>query len=173
MIPEHLRFSYLKRRVSILDVLIENGLIAPFKKRGDQLVGPCPLHGGDNPTAFAVSLSKNVWRCFTRCDSGRDVVEFVRRLHKTTWSQTAVYLAGLAARSGASSAFQNALVAKPDKAFRPYVKRLHLDSADAWFAKKGHIFFLIEGQNDFTIFPGSWFFFLNFRAPFVFQVKCP
>ena len=137
MIPEHLRFSYLKRHVSILDVLIENGLRAPFKKRGDQLVGPCPLHGGENPAAFAVSLSKNVWRCFTRCDSVGDVVEFVRRLHKTTWSQTAVYLAGLAERPGSSSAFQNALVAKPDKAFCPFVKRLNLDSGDAWFAKKG------------------------------------
>ena len=145
MIPEHLRFSCLKRRVSILDVLIENGLIAPFKKRGDRLVGPCPLHGGDNPTAFAVSLSKNVWRCFTRCDSGGDVVEFVRRLHKSSWSQTAVYLAGLAARPGASSASQNAPVEKTEKAFRPlsekaflpFVKRLNLDSDSAWFAKKG------------------------------------
>ncbi len=137
MIPEHLCFAYLKRHVSILDVLIANGLHSPFKKRGDQLFGPCPLHGGDNPTAFVVSLSKNVWRCFTRCDAGGDVVEFVRRLHKMTHSQVAVYLAGLVERPRFASTFQNALVIKPNKSFRPFVKRLKLDSSNVWFRKKG------------------------------------
>ncbi len=137
MIPEHLRFAYFKRHVSILDVLIANGVHTPFKKRGDQLFGPCPLHGGDNPSAFVVSLSKNVWRCFTRCDDGGDVVKFVRRLHKMTYSQTALYLAGLVDRPRCSYAFQNALDEKAKKSFRPFVKRLYLNGSSAWFEKKG------------------------------------
>jgi DNA primase len=137
MIPEHLCFTYLKRHVSILDVLIANGLHASLKKRGDQLFGPCPLHGGDNPNAFVVSLSKNVWRCFTRCDAGGDVVELVRLLNKMTHSQAAVYLAGLADRPRSPPSFQSAFAVKPDKAFRPFIKRLHLDSSNAWFKKKG------------------------------------
>ncbi len=72
MISENLSFVYLKRHVSILDVLNAKGVITQFKKRGDQLFGPCPVHGGDNSNAFVISLSKNIWRCFTRCDTGGD-----------------------------------------------------------------------------------------------------
>jgi hypothetical protein len=63
MIPEHFTFKYLKGRVSIAAVLQDKGLDTVFRKRADQLVGPCPLHGGDNPNAFVISLSKNIWHC--------------------------------------------------------------------------------------------------------------
>jgi len=63
MIPEHFTFKYLKARVSIAVVLHDKGIITAFRKRADQLVGPCPVHGGDNPNAFVISLSKNIWHC--------------------------------------------------------------------------------------------------------------
>ncbi len=34
---------------------------------------------------------------------------------------------------------------------------------------RNRIFFLIEGENDCTIFPGSWLFRLNFRCSFRFS----
>ena len=49
MYPPALAFPHLKRRVSIETVLTAEGLAASLKRRGQRLVGPCPVHGGDNP----------------------------------------------------------------------------------------------------------------------------
>ena len=96
MIPRHLDFKYLKRAVSIARVLTDKGLMAQFRARGDKLTGPCPVHGGDNPGAFVVNLSNNIWHCFTGCNTGGDVVEFVRRMDQKSHCQVAQYLSSLA-----------------------------------------------------------------------------
>jgi DNA primase len=134
MIPEHFTFKYLKGRVSIAAVLQDKGIKTTFRKRADQLVGPCPLHGGDNPNAFVISLSKNIWHCFTQCNAGGDVVELVRRLHSKTYSQTAVYLAALANCPHALPINHQTPIAK---AFRPFTKSLTLNASTPWLAKKG------------------------------------
>jgi DNA primase len=84
-------FGFLKTRVSIAQVLLAYGLDSRLKRRGDQLLGPCPLHGGDNPTAFRVHLQRNLWRCFTSCGGG-DTVELVRRIHGCSYAQAARHL---------------------------------------------------------------------------------
>jgi 5S rRNA maturation endonuclease (ribonuclease M5) len=41
----------------------------------------CPVHGGDNPTAFSYTTSKKVWKCFThKCDKeyGCDILGLIR-----------------------------------------------------------------------------------------------
>jgi hypothetical protein len=73
MIANYLDFKLLKKTVSISQVLAAKGLSNDFKKRGDRLIGPCPIHGGDNPSAFVVSISKNLWYCFSGCQAGGDV----------------------------------------------------------------------------------------------------
>ena len=45
-------------------------------KQGQYWRGPCPLHGGDNPTAFSVDTQTLGWRCFSHCGSG-SVLAFV------------------------------------------------------------------------------------------------
>ncbi len=134
MIPEHLTFKYLKRQVSIAAVLQDKGLITAFRKRADQLVGPCPVHGGDNPNAFVISLSKNIWHCFTQCDAGGDLVEMVRRLDNKTYRQTAAYLASLANIPKASFRVQQTHKTKP---FRPFTRSLTLNPSTPWLNKKG------------------------------------
>ena len=134
MIPEHLTFKYLKRRVSIATVLQDKGLITAFRKRADQLVGPCPVHGGDNPNAFVISLSINIWHCFTQCNAGGDLVELVRRLDNKTYRQTAAYLASLANTPKASFRVQQTHKTKP---FRPFTRSLTLNPSTPWLNKKG------------------------------------
>ncbi len=134
MIPEHLTFKYLKRQISIAAVLQDKGLITAFRKRADQLVGPCPVHGGDNPNAFVISLSKNIWHCFTQCDAGGDLVELVRRLDNKTYRQTAAYLASLANIPKASFRVQQTHKTKP---FRPFTRSLTLNPSTPWLNKKG------------------------------------
>ena len=95
MLPHFLTFKYLKRTVSIEAVLNARGLSTHLKKRRDQLFGPCAVHGGDNPHAFVVNLSKNIWHCFTKCNGGGAVVELVRRMDSKTYYEAAQYLASL------------------------------------------------------------------------------
>jgi DNA primase len=135
MIPHHLQFKHLKQTVSIAAVLADSGLGEKFRKQGDRLVGPCPIHHGDNPHAFVVSLSKNLWRCFTRCNTGGDVVDFVRRLKQVSYRQTADYLAALTHTSSASH------FCRPDpssnRSFRPFSRRVKLDPFTDWLESKG------------------------------------
>ncbi len=134
MIPQQLTFKYLKARVSIAAVLQDKGVRTAFTKRGQQLFGPCPLHGGDNPNAFVITLSKNIWHCFTQCNTGGDLVDFVRRLDRKTYPQTAAYLASLAHSSHALPINQPI---HTTKRFRPFTQSLPLDASSTWLAKKG------------------------------------
>ncbi len=96
MIPSRLDFHHLKRHVNIEQLLAHHGLLETLRKRGDRWIGPCPVHGGDNPRAFVLTPSKNLWYCFTRCRAGGDVVELARRLLHLSYIETAHYLAWLA-----------------------------------------------------------------------------
>lgn len=42
-------------------------------RRGRYWRGPCPLHGGDGPTAFSVDTVTKGWTCFSHCGSGSAV----------------------------------------------------------------------------------------------------
>jgi DNA primase len=84
-------FHFLKTRVSIGQVLAVYGLDSRLKAKNDQLTGPCPIHGGDNPTAFRVHLGRNLWRCFTHCGGG-DTIELIRRIHRCSYAQAARHL---------------------------------------------------------------------------------
>jgi len=134
MIPNHLNFAYLKRRVSIVTVLNTKGLTAQFKKRGDQLFGPCPVHRGDNPNAFVISLSKNIWHCFTRCNTGGDVIKLVQLLYGKDYRQTAEFLSSLADTAATSQSICSAHYRK--KSFTPFTARLRLDASSPWLLKK-------------------------------------
>jgi len=48
----------------------------PRSRLGQQLRGPCPLHGSRSPTSrvFSVHLGKNLYHCF-RCGAGGNALE--------------------------------------------------------------------------------------------------
>lgn len=71
----------LKKQVGIGRVLEAYNLGTHLKRHGDQLVGRCPLHGGDNPTAFRVHLARGLWNCFTACGGG-DIIDLVCSIEK-------------------------------------------------------------------------------------------
>jgi len=132
MLPDYLNFQYLKRAVPIVAVLHDKGLSTHLTKRGDQLFSPCPVHGGDNPRAFVVGLSNNLWHCFTKCDAG---VELVRRLDGKTYRQTAQYLASLAHTLPGPSVTSCGLSSK--KPFRSFTIHLPLNGSIGWLKEKG------------------------------------
>jgi DNA primase len=58
-------YTELKARVSIAEVLRLCGFIAS-ETAGDQVRGPCPIHGSTSPSSrsFSVNLRKHTYRCF-------------------------------------------------------------------------------------------------------------
>jgi DNA primase len=127
--------------------------MAAMRGRGHRLVGPCPVHRGDNPTAFVVDLRRQLWFCFSRCHAGGDVVDLVRRMDHLGYRQTAVELARLAAIDPVSPDPTWAGVRAPPtpSAFRPFTKRLHLDPHAPFLAAKG-----IHAATAATFDAGQW-----------------
>jgi len=63
-------YEKIKKELSIERVLGEYGMMQELKQNGLKFYGKCPIHNGDNPRAFNVSLDKNLWNCFTHCGGG-------------------------------------------------------------------------------------------------------
>jgi DNA primase len=73
-------FKAVKAAITMEQVLEHYGLLDKFKRSGDRLSGPCPIHKGSNPTQFSVSISKNAWNCFSECKHGGNVLDFISRM---------------------------------------------------------------------------------------------
>lgn len=137
MIPPQLEFRKLKRTVSIVQVLADRNWLAQMKARGASLVGPCPIHGGDNPGAFVVQRDKNLWYCFTGCGTGGDVVELARRIQGGSYKAAALYLASLATAPMAPLEPSLARPIPQARPFRPFTKQLWLDPNAPFLRHKG------------------------------------
>ena|SRR5580698_6188388 len=82
-------FRAVKAAITMEQVLDHYGLLDTFKRSGDSLSGPCPIHKGSNPTQFRVSVSKNVWNCFSECKHGGNTLDFIARMDERStqrWS---------------------------------------------------------------------------------------
>src|SRR5579872_733976 len=73
-------FKAVKAAITMEQVLQHYGLLDRFKRSGDNLSGPCPIHKGSNPTQFRVSISKNIWNCFSECKHGGNALDFIARM---------------------------------------------------------------------------------------------
>ena len=65
-------------------VLEHYDLMDKFKRGTDSLNGPCPIHKGSNPTQFRVSVSKNIWNCFSECKHGGNVLDFIAKMENAS-----------------------------------------------------------------------------------------
>ena len=77
-------FKAVKAAITMEQVLQHYGLFDKFKRSGDSLSGPCPIHKGTNPTQFRVSISKNIWNCFSECKHGGNVLDFIARIESVS-----------------------------------------------------------------------------------------
>lgn len=127
-----MNFNTLKKIVPITAVLHDKGLLKTFRRQGERLVGPCPVHGGDNPNAFVVNLKKNLWYCFTGCNSGGDIIDLVCRLEGKNFRQTLHYLTSLAGCPHGRFSFSP----PASKLFKPFSQRLPLNHFTAWLPAK-------------------------------------
>lgn len=72
-------FRAVKSAVNMVQVLEHYGLMSQLRQNGDTITGACPIHEGNNKTAFRVSVSKNCWNCFSQCGCGGNVLDFVSK----------------------------------------------------------------------------------------------
>jgi DNA primase len=77
-------FKAVKAAITMEQVLQYYGLLDQFKRSGDSLSGPCPIHKGSNPTQFRVSVSKNLWNCFSECKGGGNSLDFIAKMEDAT-----------------------------------------------------------------------------------------
>ena len=73
-------FKAVKSAITMEQVLEHYGILDKFKRGTDSLNGPCPIHKGSNPTQFRVSISKNIWNCFSECKHGGNVLDFIAEM---------------------------------------------------------------------------------------------
>lgn len=123
------RLKDLKKQVGIGRVLEAYGLGGRLKQHGNQLIGACPLHGGDNPTAFRVHLARGIWNCFTACGGG-DTVDLICKLEKCTKASAARIIRHMIATPpmsvplGTDSQRHRATITR---AFRPFRRKIPLN----------------------------------------------
>jgi len=77
-------FKAVKAALTMEQVLEHYGLLDKFKRSGESLNGPCPIHKGSNPTQFRVSTTKNIWNCFSECKHGGNVLDFIAEMEKVS-----------------------------------------------------------------------------------------
>jgi DNA primase len=83
-------FKAIKAAITMEQVLQHYGILDKFKRGNDSLSGPCPIHKGHNPTQFRVSISKNIWNCFSECKHGGNVLDFIARMEDVSVHAAAV-----------------------------------------------------------------------------------
>ena len=125
----------LRAAVPIVRFLHDRGLTSRLRRQGRRLVGPCPIHGGDNPTAFVVDPGRQLWYCFTACQAGGDVVTLVRRLDRASFPQALRTLAAIAPLPDVPNACAPPPPTPPGR-FRPFTRTLPLDPTAPFLGAK-------------------------------------
>jgi len=77
----------IRSTLSMHTVLDRYG-ITDLRQTGSSLSGCCPIHRGDNPNAFHVSLEKNLWNCFTQHHGG-DPLSFIMEYEDVSFREAA------------------------------------------------------------------------------------
>ena len=85
-------FNVLRNEITIEQVLDLLGF-KPSSVSGDQLRGPCPVHGSssDQSRSFSVNVTKGRYYCFT-CNSKGNQLELWAAVHRISVYQAAVDL---------------------------------------------------------------------------------
>ncbi len=77
-------FKAVKAALTMEQVLQHYNLLDKFKRNGDSLNGPCPIHKGSSPTQFRISVSKNIWHCFSECKHGGNTLDFIVKMENVS-----------------------------------------------------------------------------------------
>lgn len=117
----YLDFRMIKEDLDVVSVINYFELDGLTEKYGS-FHGPCPIHKGDNITAFHFSIEKKIFNCFTRCGGG-NILDFISK-----YCNVPIYEAG---KIGL-----NIIEGHPFKEYGLKF-RLNLDPHHRYFSKRG------------------------------------
>jgi hypothetical protein len=80
-------------RVPLTAVLARYGLLASLRRRGNRLVGKCPIHGGRNDRQFVVNETASTWFCFGDCNHGGGTIAFAAAMERESAAAAAARIA--------------------------------------------------------------------------------
>jgi hypothetical protein len=80
----------LAKRIPIEEEVIRYGV--KLKRRGDELVGPCPKCGGDD--RFSINTKEQLWNC-RGCEKGGDVIDLVQHMDDVLFMMAVEMLVGV------------------------------------------------------------------------------
>jgi len=71
-----------------------------YRDNGYQIRACCPLHGGDNPTAFSLDYEYGDnpeirWRCRTKCGDSGDLFDFIMKMKNCSFKESLFFLCNL------------------------------------------------------------------------------
>jgi DNA primase len=85
-------YAAVKAATTMEMVLHHYGLLEKMNPRKlDTCRGCCPIHHGSNDSEFSITLSKNLWHCFskTECNAGGNHLDLVARIENCTLHEAA------------------------------------------------------------------------------------
>ena len=68
-------FAAVKSAVSLTQILEHYGIAVDASKREVRLC--CPIHGGTNANEFSVNTERSIWKCFSKCGRGGNILDYV------------------------------------------------------------------------------------------------
>jgi hypothetical protein len=80
-------------RVPLTAVLARYGLLSSLRRRGNRLVGKCPIHGGRNDRQFVFNETASTWFCFGDCNHGGGTIAFVAAIERESAAAAATRIA--------------------------------------------------------------------------------
>ncbi len=104
----YIDIAAVKADTNLEQVLTHYDLLQTLKPKGASLRGCCPIHKGTNPDQFSVTLSKNLWKCFSECQHGGNHLDFVMKMEdcnsqEAAWLMNDWFGLGLEAKSSRKS----------------------------------------------------------------------
>jgi DNA primase len=76
----------LKEKLNNRAILTHLGFEASLESDG-LLRGICPIHKGDNTTAFVFKEESNLWYCHTGCKRGGDIINLVMEVNEVSFAE--------------------------------------------------------------------------------------
>lgn len=73
--------EFIKENANFLDLLNHYGA-KHINDSGQYIRSACPIHQGNNITAFVYNKSSKLWYCHTACDTGGDIISLVMQMEQ-------------------------------------------------------------------------------------------
>lgn len=111
-----LNLEYLLQKTDLVELVRQSGV--DLHRSGKEFRGRCPIHHGDNATAFVLYEDENEigrWHCHTKCQRGGDAIDFVQRTQGIDFLNAVRYLAKFSGLSMEHIGFTAEMAKERDK----------------------------------------------------------